>query len=193
MVTLSTTKKTKSLRNLESLEINECNNLYHIFNVKRLDIGKDEGDFLSKLRQLHLRNLRNFTSITGGSRRMLNLNLKMLTQLTVCNCDQLKYLLPHYVLENLEQLQNIDVSDCPMLEQVFLYEENAETTELKKPMLPLLHSLELTNLPKLDSICYGVLHLLLNQMTIDGCPRLTSSFAHSQNASMTNSQEVHKS
>lgn len=188
----SGTTKTVPFRNLETLEIDECNDLFQV-----LVVEKNDGDLLPNLRQLRLQNLLKFKSLIGEKHlRMRILSFKMLNKLTVRNCNRLRYLLPHYVLENLKLLQYIDISDCLMLEQIFLCKEGTKMTVSKKKVLPFLHSLKFSNLPKLASICLGAPHLItlqLNQMTIDYCPKLTFSFAQSLATSVRNSEEVSKS
>ncbi|KAF7844626.1 putative disease resistance protein [Senna tora] len=171
------------LQDLETMEIVECNDLCHLF-VTEGRFDENYGGLLPELRQLCLRNLGNFRSILSNDHPRRILNFKMLNQLTVHNCNQLRYLLPHYVLNNLMQVRSIDISDCAMLEQIFGYEEDIIMGESKNnEMLPLLHSLKLSNLPKLASICSGVRHpinLRLKQMAIEDCPNLAFTFAHSR-------------
>lgn len=175
------------LQNLETLEIEECNVLSQIFN-------NEQDVLLPRLRQLRLQNLCNLDCIIGSNPlRRRTLNFKMLNQLTICNCNRLKYLFSHYVLQNMKQLRIIDISDCPMLEQVFLYEDDTVMTESQEKLLPVLRSLKLCNLPQLVSIYLGSPYLVslhLNQITIEDCPKLT--FAHSHITSIKNNEQVCK-
>ncbi|KAF7845334.1 putative disease resistance protein [Senna tora] len=150
------------LQNLETMEIIGCNDLCNLFVVEGSNIDENYGGLLPELRQLCLRNLGSFRGIIGDNHPWRILNFKTLNQLTVCNCNQLKYILSLHVPNNLK-LQNIDVSDCAMLEQVFVYGDT-EMAKSNSMVLPLLQSLKLSNLPKLASICFGSRHLISVQL-----------------------------
>ncbi|KAI9085128.1 hypothetical protein K1719_032944 [Acacia pycnantha] len=136
---------------------------------------------LPGLQQLCLQNV-SFTSIVAHSSSWRMMKLKMLSHLTVGSCNQLKYLLPLYVLEDLQQLKTIDIKDCEQLEYVFVDEPDTQTTTSNvMEVLPLLHSLTLFNLPKLALICSGDAHInsrSFTQLTVDSCPKFIFTFVN---------------
>ncbi|KAI9077803.1 hypothetical protein K1719_040289 [Acacia pycnantha] len=136
---------------------------------------------LPGLQQLCLQNV-SFTSIVAHSSSWRMMKLKMLSHLTVGSCNQLKYLLPLYVLEDLQQLKTIDIKDCEKLEYVFVDEPDTQTTKSNvMEVLPLLHSLTLFNLPELALICSGDAHInsrSLTQLTVDSCPKFIFTFVN---------------
>ncbi|KAK4253300.1 hypothetical protein QN277_010623 [Acacia crassicarpa] len=155
------------LQNSVAMEIEE-------FNDVELFLG-----FLPGLHQLCLQNV-SFTSIGALSSPWRMMKFKLLNHLTVWSCNQLKYLLPLYVLKDLQQLKTIDIGDCEQLEHVFVDEQDTQTTKSNvMEVLPLLHSLTLINLPELACICWGDAHFTprsLTQMTVESCPKFIFTF-----------------
>ncbi|KAJ8628490.1 hypothetical protein MRB53_021797 [Persea americana] len=83
--------------------------------------------------------------------------LKSLQSLEVCECQELKYLLPARLLQQLRCLKNIKVYGCGQMKEIVGEEEEMGTTreDENNAMLKLsqLQSLSITDLPKLKGIC----------------------------------------
>ncbi|KAI9118748.1 hypothetical protein K1719_010193 [Acacia pycnantha] len=167
---------------------------------------------LPELREICLQNLDSFTSIIDlNNTHGRILRCSLLNHLKVCGCNQLKYLFPLYVLKDLQHLKTIDISDCKLLEHVFVDEkqdtqttgsnekqdtqtigsnekQDTQTTSsnVKVEELPILLSLKLTNLPKLASITSGDVQFIsrsLTQMTVESCPKFVFTFAYNLRSS----------
>ncbi|KAI9072438.1 hypothetical protein K1719_045599 [Acacia pycnantha] len=80
--------------------------------------------------QLCLQNV-SCTNIVAHSSPWRMTKFKMLNHLKVCSCNQLKYLLPLYVLKDFPQLKTIDISDCEQLEHLFVDEQDTQIEQLE--------------------------------------------------------------
>ncbi|MFQ6654322.1 hypothetical protein Gotur_025371 [Gossypium turneri] len=80
-----------------------------------------------------------------------------LKKITISNCSSMKTLLPHWLLPNLQNLEEIDVGACSQLVEIL----GAATSEVEEKgsdaliefHLPKLRELRLGTLPNLKSIC----------------------------------------
>ncbi|KAK4253308.1 hypothetical protein QN277_010631 [Acacia crassicarpa] len=148
------------LQNLETMEILDCDDLQYLFAIAKKEkkdhkAHENYGGLLPDLRQLHLRNLGKLRSIVGLNHPEGTLGFKMLNQLTIWSCNKLRYVLPLYVLENLQQLENIEISDCEMLERIFGDEDDTQMrkSDLIPHQLTKVKSLILEKLPKFSGCC----------------------------------------
>ncbi|KAI9085108.1 hypothetical protein K1719_032924 [Acacia pycnantha] len=174
------------LQNLETLEIVGCNDLQYLFVIKGLNMYGNYCGLLPDLHQLRLRNLVKLRSIVGLNNPRGTLSFKMLKDLIVCGCNQLRYVLPLYVLQNLHQLENIVINDCKMLEWVFgdeeedkqITESNENTAAKNTVELPQVNSLILEELPEFAGCCqhgYLVKWLSLKKIRLVECPMIKKS------------------
>ncbi|KAI9085096.1 hypothetical protein K1719_032912 [Acacia pycnantha] len=139
------------LLNLETMEILDCNDLQYLFAIAKKEkkdhkAHENYGGLLPDLRQLHLRNLGKLRSIVGLNHPEGILGFKMLNQLTIWSCNKLRYVLPLYVLKNLQQLENIEISDCEILERIFGDEDD---TQMRKSDI-IVHQLTKESLGMID-------------------------------------------
>ncbi|GKV02980.1 hypothetical protein SLEP1_g15351 [Rubroshorea leprosula] len=108
-------------------------------------------------------------------------NLKIFKIFKISYCSRIKKLFPSEQLKGLQNMEEIDVFNCPKLEEIIEVEEEKETpitvgnNETITIALPKLRKLRLTCLPKLKSICTarGVIgSTSLQTLEIDWCPML---------------------
>nr|KJB61819.1 hypothetical protein B456_009G383200 [Gossypium raimondii] len=80
-----------------------------------------------------------------------------LKEITIVNCSSMKTLLPHWLLPNLQNLEDIHVGACSQLVEILgaatLEVEEKESDALIKFLLPKLRELTFSELPNLKSIC----------------------------------------
>ncbi|TYG71629.1 hypothetical protein ES288_D05G412500v1 [Gossypium darwinii] len=80
-----------------------------------------------------------------------------LKEITIVNCSSMKTLLPHWLLPNLQNLEEIHVGACSQLVEILgaatLEVEEKESDALIKFLLPKLRELTFSELPNLKSIC----------------------------------------
>ncbi|XP_062006457.1 probable disease resistance protein At4g27220 [Rosa rugosa] len=202
-----------SLCSLKLLEVRQCRNLRNVLlpskllqklpNLEKLycDGGKVDHVFECKgfepdqtnLREMELRDLDVVRSICNGPapRGMF----QALKQLVIYKCNFQGSLFTFDVAQCLFQLENLTVSECPVLERVI---ERRETLNNKKTVLPKLKNLNLENLPMLyegsatiDFECPS-----LENLSLFGCPHLSfpssaSDYFHSRNQVVFNDAPRH--
>lgn len=93
---------------------------------------------------------------------------KNLESLQVDDCNNLEYLFPARLLQQLRSLKHVEVLSCSEMEEIVREEEEMNTMELSQ-----LQSLKMWRLPKLKSICSSVLTCnALVTVDVQGCPEL---------------------
>ena len=102
----------------------------------------------------------------AGSSRVPPGTFSCLRRILICNCSEIKKLLPPGLLLHLRNLEEIWVSFCEKLEEIA--EEEKEGMAL--PSLKILH---LSGLPELKTICSKeIVCYSLEKIEIHGCPKL---------------------
>ncbi|KAA8532716.1 hypothetical protein F0562_032749 [Nyssa sinensis] len=138
---------------------------------------------LSNLEQLSLYELGSFEGIFHGALPFISSGfLSKLESLDVRKCSKLSnVLLPFNLLQRLQGLRTLGVTDCESLEQVFDFETQGLVDEVQ--LLSSLRDLGLKNLPRLKHLfnCHGRIVQLHNLvvMRIMECHSLKSLFRHS--------------
>ncbi|MBA0747022.1 hypothetical protein Gogos_009490 [Gossypium gossypioides] len=111
------------------------------------------------------------TSILASSAIFSNLN-----DIHILDCPSIMTLLPHWLLPNLQNLEEITVTDCEKLVEIFAAEDEEKGSDaLIKFDLPKLRVLRLESLPELKSICSktGVMVCdSLQLIDVDNCDKL---------------------
>ncbi|GAY44721.1 hypothetical protein CUMW_084020 [Citrus unshiu] len=130
-----------NLVGLEACIIEDCNEMTSI-----IDGNRTGGFPFQSLNKLHISNLPKLMHIWEGSVGSESLN--SLTTLTLKKCHSIKTLFSKNMVVQLNKLQNLQVEDCQMIEEIV--EDGAV---LDTGVFPKLKTLELTDLPKLSTIC----------------------------------------
>ena len=92
--------------------------------------------------------------------------------LEVRNCNGLSKLIPSSLLPRMRNLEEVIVTQCRLLEKVL---EQTEEHSVEKVMLPNIHTVRLTNLPKLTIFLSGNRTFewpSLERLAIEDCPSL---------------------
>nr|GMN71862.1 hypothetical protein TIFTF001_053464 [Ficus carica] len=123
-----------------------------------------------------------------------------LQELTIQGCKSLLSVWALATVERLQQLKNLSIGYCDLIEEVLVITKEAgdhEETESKKITFPKLESLELRYLPKLKrfGLCqaddhYTVEFPSLLRIHITNCPELSTFIAKSIPSTSTTVEEV---
>nr|GMC51121.1 probable disease resistance protein At1g12290 isoform X2 [Ipomoea batatas]GME16390.1 probable disease resistance protein At1g12290 isoform X2 [Ipomoea batatas] len=144
--------------NITSLHIDNCEGLNGEQIIKNAsNTGATPFKSLEKLTLLSLPNL---ISVCKGEDVILPdyCIFSSLKHLIIDECNSLKKLLPHALLQNLKNLEKLDVECCSQLEVVIggVGGDGEEEGSSNTPIyLPKLKQLLLANLPELKTICNG--------------------------------------
>ncbi|XP_022753315.1 probable disease resistance protein At4g27220 isoform X2 [Durio zibethinus] len=109
--------------------------------------------------------------------------LPNLTEIEIHKCENLKSLFPISVAHGLSKLQKLIVENVSKLEQVFEQSgDEANGSEEKEkviqlPYLGTLHLSELPNLVRFSPVGYHFVFPSLYDLTVRGCPNITTSFS----------------
>ncbi|KAJ7961567.1 Disease resistance protein [Quillaja saponaria] len=143
------------LENLEELELDMCKSTEAMFEVA------ENSDVFKCIKKIKLCRLRKLICIwKAGSNGIIPqgcIGFENLTSLVVNECDMLRKLFPSSVQKHLVNLQEIQVSNCQMLEEIV--EIRGELDKRFIISFPQLKSLNLGNLPKLSSFDQGAYDL----------------------------------
>ncbi|XP_060670028.1 uncharacterized protein LOC132800433 [Ziziphus jujuba] len=142
---------TEGFPELRSLELRRNNTIQHLVN----SMGQIHLCIVfGRLEALFLEDLSNLQEICHGEVTVES--FKMLRAVTVRKCNRLKKLLP---LFNARQIEEIRISDCNAMEEIFTHEiqDDVHDDDDNKEELLQLRTLELKNLSKLRELCSEIL------------------------------------
>jgi Leucine-rich repeat (LRR) protein len=156
--------------NMEQLKccvVGECNEVEVI--MDEADADDHEEDVLGSLEYLCIYYMKNLRSIWKGPVETTCLSL--LKYLTLRTCPQLTTIFTKGLLDNLCNLEDLTVDDCPSIKTIVSCETSAEHET--SDFLPNLKSMSLHYVPELISISSG-LHIAprLEWLSFYNCPNL---------------------
>ncbi|KAK2986564.1 hypothetical protein RJ640_022442 [Escallonia rubra] len=149
------------LQNLQELQVENCVEARELFDLQGLNALEQHVRLLSRMSMLEIDGLPKLQSLWNGDPLGI-LDLRSLTEIKIENCGLLKMLFSCSVARALEQLRQLTVADCPMMETIVYDDEGKEGTcdDIEFPRLKILR---LAKLPKLSSFCSakvsGPLHM----------------------------------
>ncbi|XWS73626.1 hypothetical protein CRYUN_Cryun02cG0144700 [Craigia yunnanensis] len=119
--------------------------------------------------------------------------IQNLTSITVEGCGNLKFLLSYSMVNSLEQLIHLEISECKLIEEIV--KEMTGEEGMEKILFPKLNSLKIKGLPKLTRFCSGktVQFSSLKQLHIEHCPKLgtfISKFVKNEMRAMKERKEM---
>ncbi|XP_028097965.1 disease resistance protein At4g27190-like isoform X2 [Camellia sinensis] len=161
----------KGMQNLEVLEVEDCPSIGVAFDLEGL-VWEDGISYkaLPSLKKVELSHLRKLTHVwkdnSPGIQGFQNLRF-----LIVNDCDSLRNLFSYSLTKLLVKLQEIEVTECGMMESIIGNEPNADDAA----MFPQLSSLKLINLPNLSSFCSEACTFegsLLKTIEVINCPKM---------------------
>ncbi|XP_044473127.1 disease resistance protein UNI-like [Mangifera indica] len=140
----------------ESLSVAMCKSVVYIFDCGVLKVTYGKTKLLSPLKVLHLTYLPSMTHIWKGETQYINLcNLKIIT---LWECPQLVKLFSQDLLQSLFCLEEMMISSCNNLEEIFIMKEEEEIIPPRKDLtttsssLGNLTSIEIGSCHKLKSL-----------------------------------------
>ncbi|XVF70621.1 hypothetical protein PTKIN_Ptkin11bG0177600 [Pterospermum kingtungense] len=163
-----------SLPNLKRLELEECGQMQEIFQTDRFLHSNEEiqAPLLSSLTDLKLVSLPELKSIWKGPTD--HVGLQSLKYIKVSRCNKLKSVFPPPLAQTLVHLQQLHVSNCDGVEQVFDCEEETDDGEdITLRHLDTLELKSLISLRKLYSENYSVKLPSLKNLEVSNCGQLT--------------------
>ncbi|KAH9754158.1 Importin subunit alpha-2 [Citrus sinensis] len=102
-----------------------------------------------------------------------------LTRLILHGCMNLRCLFSSSTVSSFVRLQSIEISKCPVLEELIVV-DNQEERKNNIVMFPLLQYLEMSDLEKITSFCTGDLDILefpsLKELWISACPEFMARY-----------------
>ncbi|KAK8477310.1 hypothetical protein V6N11_034933 [Hibiscus sabdariffa] len=125
------------------------------------------GHILPNLETLVVYNCANLISLGSSSTSFQNL-----TTLEVGGCGDMKYLDTSLAVQGLSQLKKLIIKECISMKEIVASEEDETTCQVN---FSRLKSMELVNLPRLKSFCWGNHRFgfpCLEEVIVRGCPEL---------------------
>lgn len=117
-------------------------------------------------------------------------SFSQLSILEVRNCKNLVKLIPSFLLPRLQNLEELYVTQCKLLEKIL---EQMEENSIEKVMLPKVHTIRLIKLPKLACFISGNRSFEwpnLERLVIEDCPTMKKFSLVSQVVPKLNAVEV---
>ncbi|XP_044478052.1 probable disease resistance protein At4g27220 isoform X2 [Mangifera indica] len=138
------------------LEVGRCESVVDIFDCEVLKLTYGKRMLLLQLKELHLKYLPNMTHIWKGKTQYINLlNLK---RIELRMCPKLVKVFSQDLLQSLISLEEMMISVCDNLEEIFIMKEEEEIVPPRKdltttsPSLRNLTSIEIVGCSKLKSL-----------------------------------------
>ncbi|KAI7997617.1 Heavy metal-associated isoprenylated plant protein 39 [Camellia lanceoleosa] len=166
----------KGMQNLEVLEVEDCPSIGVAFDLEGLVWEDGISDMaLPSLKNVELSHLRKLTHVWKDNSPGIQ-GFQNLRSLVVNECDSLRNLFSYSLAILLVKLQEIEVTECGMMESIIGSEPNADDAVITNMiMFPQLSSLILSNLPNLSSFCFEACTfegLLLKTIEVINCPKM---------------------
>ncbi|KAI7989361.1 Disease resistance protein RPS2 [Camellia lanceoleosa] len=166
----------KGMQNLEVLEVKNCRSIAVAFDLEGLVWEDGISDMaLPSLKKVELSCLRKLTHVWKDNSPGIQ-GFQNLRSLVVNKCDCLRNLFSYSLAKLLVKLQNIEVTECGMMESIIGNEPNADDAVITNMiMLPQLSGLKLSDLPNLRSFCSEACTFegsLLKTIKVINCPKM---------------------
>ncbi|KAL7194742.1 hypothetical protein ACSBR1_035054 [Camellia fascicularis] len=166
----------KGMQNLELLEVTNCQSIGAAFDLEGLVWEEGISDMalpsLIKVKLIHLPKL---THVWKDNSPGI-LGFQNLRSLILIECDSLRNLFSYSLAKLLVKLQEIEVTECGMMESIIGNEPNADDAVMTNMiMFPHLSSLKLNDLPNLRSFCSEACTFegsLLKTIQVINCPKM---------------------
>ncbi|KAI7999175.1 Disease resistance protein RPS2 [Camellia lanceoleosa] len=173
---LSPSNSIKGMQNLELLEVRDCRSIGVAFDCEGLvwEGGISDMAFPS-LKEVKLIHLPRLTQVWKDDSPGIQ-GFQNLRSLIVNDCDSLRNLFSHSLAKLLVKLQEIEVTECGMMESIIANEPNEDDAALTNIiMFPQLSSLKLSDLPNFRSFCSQAWTFegsLLKTIEVINCPKM---------------------
>ncbi|KAF5937737.1 hypothetical protein HYC85_025243 [Camellia sinensis] len=166
----------KGMQNLEVLKVKDCRSIGVAFDLEGLVWEDGISDWaLPSLKKVELSHLRKLTHVWKDNLPGIQ-GFQNLRSLIVNDCDSLRNLISYSLAKSLEKLQEIEVTECGMMESIIGNEPNADDAGISNIiMFPQLNSVKLSDLPNLNSFCSEACMIegsLLETIEVINCPKM---------------------
>ncbi|RDX58709.1 Disease resistance protein RPS2, partial [Mucuna pruriens] len=168
----------KRSRKLETISIEQCQTLQYLFDVSHhtLKMSKDgdgdedeDGKYFTKVKELKLKDLYQLTYIWNKDTIRL-FSFQNLQMIDIKNCPSLEILFTHSIAKKLRQIKELKLETCVKLDEVVDHGQDDKPTIVK---FPTLSKVEFKSLSKL--IHFYLHHLefpSLKTLIIEKCPQM---------------------
>ncbi|KAI7999042.1 putative disease resistance protein [Camellia lanceoleosa] len=190
----------KGMQNLEVLQVEDCRSIGVAFDLEGLVWEGTLDMALPSLKKVKLSHLRKLTHVWKDNSSGIQ-GFQNLRSLVVNECDSLRNLFSYSLAKLLVKLQEIEVTECGMMESIIGNEPNADDAVITNMiMFHQLSSLKLSDLPNLSSFCFEACTFegsLLKTIEVINCPKmkiLPSGFQRKlkqQKADFSTSSQLH--
>ncbi|KAF5941387.1 hypothetical protein HYC85_022554 [Camellia sinensis] len=166
----------KGMQNLEVLEMEDCRSIGVAFDLEGLVWEDGISDMaLPSLKKVELSHLRKLTHVWKDNSPGIQ-DFQNLRSLIVNDCDSLRNLFSNSLAKLLVKLQEIEITECGMMESIIENEPNADDAVITNMiMFPQLSSLKLSDLLNLRSLCSEACMFegsLLKTIQVINCPKM---------------------
>ncbi|KAF7851177.1 hypothetical protein BT93_L4362 [Corymbia citriodora subsp. variegata] len=168
-----------SMDQLKWCVLGECNELEvlvdasDILHQEALTESHYKSICLESLEFLYVYYMKNLRNIWKGS--VQKGCLSSLKLLTLCKCPELTVIFSCEMLDNLNNLEEVTVEDCPAIKSLISCQTSAGKVDETSYFLPILKKLSLHYVPKLSSISCGLqIAPRLERLSFYDCPSLKS-------------------
>jgi Leucine-rich repeat (LRR) protein len=179
----------EGLQQLKYLHIQNNPEIKYIINSSSLmDIAS------SALETIILKNMTGLEEISHGQLPSL-ISFGNLRIVKVEHCEKLKFVFPSSIARGLSQLEELEVSECSIMEELIVTDELRAVEEtILKVLFPQLKFLILKELPILKRFCEGsnIKFSSLKHLVIDHCPKLKTFISKPVSLGMTANKELEK-
>ncbi|CAJ2669276.1 unnamed protein product [Trifolium pratense] len=159
---------------VRSIEIDDCHKLESLFCLS------GSCSFCTKIHKLEILSLSQLKSLTVICEDVVDVGQSLspvgifscLKEINISFCNLIEKLLTPQLVQQLHNLEEITVSDCNSMKEIFAVSNN-DDNDNSIITLPKLTILELKDLPELKIVCKGIIHCgSLPEVDIRFCPRL---------------------
>ena len=175
------------LKWLEELVVEKCDSLVEVFDLKGLNADEADDVAMIKLKKLHLIDLPMLRHVWNKDPHGI-LSFTNLTLLKLQNCSELTHIFTHSVALGLENLQQMEIKGCSLVEQIIMVgDDEIVVWEDHKTIFPSLESMSMECLPSLWSFysANGVLKCpSLKKIDFIDCPKMNLFSSTPQYSSM---------
>ncbi|PKI69828.1 hypothetical protein CRG98_009703 [Punica granatum] len=160
------------LQKLESLTVESCMMVKQIFDLEKLKFSTNVR-VLAQLQEMELIDLPELRCMWNGNSKAV-LQLRNLKLLKVVKCNSLRYLFPLSAAKALEQIKEIEIAECVMMEAIIIMEE--EEGQLTDTLVfQSLSSIVLKKMSHLAAVVHGKYSISfphLKTLVIEECPKM---------------------
>ncbi|KAL7161699.1 hypothetical protein ACSBR2_042218 [Camellia fascicularis] len=165
----------KGMQNFELLIVEDCRSIEVAFDLEGLVWEGISNMAFPLLKRVELRSLPKLTHVWKDNSQGIQ-GFQNLRSLIVSQCDSLRNLFSYSLAKLLVKLQEIEVTECGMMELIIANEPNADIAVIPNIiMFPQLSSLKLSDLPNLRSFCSRTCTFegsLLKTIKVINCPKM---------------------